>query len=169
MSNDRTMPEIERVDEELVAYLDGELNADERTSVERRLGADEAFRVRLRLLQRTWDALDVLGRADASEAFTRTTVELVAVKTAEDVRTERTRHARKKVWSWMAWTLCSVASAAAGFALLTQVLSRPDRQFVGDLPVIERVDEYRNADSLEFLKALDDSGLFAAELEDDEL
>lgn len=169
MSSEPTLPEIGGVEEELVAYLDGELDSDNRSRVEQRLAADAAFRTRLRTLQRTWDALDVLGRADASEAFTRTTVEFVAVNTAEDVQHEKERQVRKRLWGWVAWTACVVASAAAGYVVLTHVLSRPDRQLVRDLPVIERVDEYRNADSLEFLKALDESGLFAAELENDDL
>jgi anti-sigma factor RsiW len=169
MSSEPTLPEIDGVDEELVAYLDGELDADNRSRVEQRLGQDAAFRTRLRMLQRTWDALDVLGRADANEAFTRTTVEFVAVKTAQDVQHEKRRQVRRRIWGWVAWTAGGLASAAVGFAVLTHFLSRPDRQLVRDLPVIERVDEYRNADSLEFLKALDESGLFAAELENAEL
>jgi len=169
MSSEPALPDVSGVDEELVTYMDGELDAENRFRVEKQLAADAAFRTRLRLLQRTWDALDVLGRADASEAFTRTTVEFVAVNTAQDVEHEKQRQVRKRLWSWIAWTACGVASAAAGFAVLTYVLSRPDRQLARDLPVIERVDEYRNADSLEFLKALDESGLFAAELENDEL
>jgi hypothetical protein len=120
------------------------------------------------MMQRTWDALDVLGRVDASEAFTRTTVEFVAVHAAKDVQHEKGRQTRRQIWSWVGWTACGLAAAAAGFFALTQVLARPDRQLVRDLPVLERVDEYRNADSLEFLKALDESGLFAAELESDE-
>lgn len=169
MSSEPTLPDIDGVDEQLVAYLDGELDANNRSRVEQRLAADAEFRTRLRMLQRTWDALDVLGRADANEAFTRTTVEFVAVKTAQDVQHEKQRQVRKRLWTWVAWTACGLASATAGFVVLTQILSRPDRQLVRDLPVIERVDEYRNADSLEFLKALDESGLFAAELENDEL
>lgn len=169
MSSEPTVPEVDGVDEQLVAYLDGELDANNRSRVEQRLAADAAFRTRLRMLQRTWDALDVLGRADASEAFTRTTVEFVAVKAAQDVQHEKQRQVRERLWAWVAWTACGLASAAAGFVVLTQILSRPDRQLVRDLPVIERVDEYRNADSLEFLKALDENGLFAAELENDEL
>jgi anti-sigma factor RsiW len=169
MSSEPTLPEVDGVDEELVAYLDGELDADNRVRVEKRLAADAVFRKRLRMMQRTWDALDVLGRADASEAFTRTTVEFVAVHAAKDVQHEKGRQTRRQIWSWVGWTACGLAAAAAGFFALTQVLARPDRQLVRDLPVLERVDEYRNADSPEFLKALDESGLFAAELESDEL
>src|SRR5262245_43840057 len=138
--SDPTVSEVERSDEELVSYLDNELQADERAHVERRLADDAAFRTRLRLLQRTWDALDVLGRADVRESFTRTTVELVAVKAAEDVQQEKSLRVRKRTWGWIGWLAGALAAAAAGYMALSHVLSRPDREFVRDLPVIERVD-----------------------------
>ena len=43
--------ENDPLDEELVAYLDGELDAGERARVERRLADDAPYRERLRRLQ----------------------------------------------------------------------------------------------------------------------
>ncbi|MEX2025949.1 MAG: hypothetical protein WEH44_01590, partial [Pirellulaceae bacterium] len=165
MSQQPVTPDVDSADEELVAYLDGELDAGNRAHIERRLADDAAFRTRLRLLQRTWDALDVLGRADVGEKFTRTTVEFVAVKAAEDVVQEQSRRSQKRTWSWMAWAAAAVIAAAAGWLALASVLDRPNRQLLRDLAVIQRVDEYRNADSVEFVQALANSGLFAAEQE----
>lgn len=165
MSRQPITPDINAADEELVAYLDGELDAGNRAQVERRLADDAAFRTRLRLLQRTWDALDVLGRADVGEQFTRTTVEFVAVKAAEDVVREQSRQGQKRRWSWIGWAAAALAAAAAGWLVLAKVLDRPNQQLLRDLAVIQRVDEYRNADSVEFVQALAQSGLFAAELE----
>ncbi|HUE71607.1 MAG TPA: hypothetical protein VMP01_12045 [Pirellulaceae bacterium] len=165
MSQQPITPDVDSADEELVAYLDGELEAGNRAQVERRLADDAAFRTRLRLLQRTWDALDVLGRADVGEKFTRTTVEFVAVKAAEDVVQEQSRRNQKRTWSWIGWAASAVIAAAAGWLVLANVLDRPNQQLLRDLAVIQRVDEYRNADSFEFVQAVEESGLFAAELE----
>ena len=168
MSNERTATnELERTDEELVAYLDGELAVEERGRLERRLADDEGFRARLKALQRTWDALDMLGRADPDEGFTRTTVELVAIKAAADVQDETARTTRRRTWGLAVWSAGALAAAAAGYFVLSQQLGREDRELVRDLPVIERVDEYRSADSVEFVKALEESGLFAAEPENE--
>jgi anti-sigma factor RsiW len=60
--------------EELVAYLDGELDAAARQSVEERLARDAEYRSHLQSLQQAWDLLDELPRSSASESFTRTTV-----------------------------------------------------------------------------------------------
>jgi hypothetical protein len=40
------------------------------------------------------------------------------------------------------------------------VVSRENRRLLRDLPVIERLDEYRYADSVEFLRTLEREGLF---------
>lgn len=167
MSSQPTTPDSTTVDEELVSYLDGELDAATRALVERRLADDEAFRTRLRLLQRTWDALDVLGRTDPDEAFTRTTVELVAIKAAEDAEYEQERQTRRRTWSWMGWGIGVIVVASAGWLVTGHLLTQPDRDLVRDLPLIERVDEYRNAESIEFVKALDQSGLFASEIDNE--
>lgn len=168
MSSERTTTtQLDQTDEELVAYLDGELAADERGRLERRLADDQAFRTRLKALQRTWDALDLLGRADPDEGFTRTTVELVAVKAAADVQDETARTARRRTWGFVAWGAGALSAAVAGYFVLSHRLGQEDRELVRDLPVIERVDEYRSADSLEFVKALEESGLFAAEPENE--
>src|SRR5687768_13871461 len=147
MSQQPTTPDVDPAAEELVAYLDGELDASGRAQVERRLADDAAFRSRLRVLQRTWDALDVLGRADVGEQFTRTTVELVAVKAAEDVVQEHSRRSQSRLWSWIGWASVGLAAAAAGWLALAGILDQPNQRLLRDLAVIELVDEYRNADS----------------------
>ena len=53
-----------------------------------------------------------------------------------------------------------------GYFLTGYVTSQPNRQLVRDLPVIENVDLYRHADSVDFLRELDKQGFFAEEGED---
>jgi hypothetical protein len=47
-------------------------------------------------------------------------------------------------------------------------MTREDRNLVRDLPLIERVDEYRNIEDISFLKQLERENLFATEMSDDE-
>lgn len=151
-------------DEELVAYLDGELAADEQVRVERRLADDPAFRARLAQLQRAWDLLDALQRSEADDSFTRTTVQLVALKAEGDVKAQQTKARRRSGWLWAIGGAATTLSAIAGYLLLARSLDQPNRELVRDLPVIERIDEYRNAESVEFLRELHDQGLFAGEV-----
>jgi anti-sigma factor RsiW len=164
---DRTMndeiDELDPIDEELVAYLDDELDSPDRARVERRLADDEAYRERLRSLQVTWDALDMLPKTVAGDAFAATTVEMVAVE-EEDAVTQAVQQVRaQQSRRWLYITLASVAAAAIGFAVIYQVETNPDRALVRDLPVIERVDQLRNTPSVDFLKQLQQEGLFSAE------
>ena len=69
--------------ERLTAYLDGELDAADASEVERRLSAEPTWAAELQRLQRAWDLLDRLPRAEVGANFTHTTVEMIAVE-AED-------------------------------------------------------------------------------------
>jgi anti-sigma factor RsiW len=69
---------------DLVAYLDGELDAQQTQAVEDRLSSDAVYRQQLRELQQTWDLLDQLPKADVDETFTRTTLSMVAVSVSGD-------------------------------------------------------------------------------------
>jgi anti-sigma factor RsiW len=152
--------------QQLVAYLDGELDADESRQVEQRLADDEPYRRRLKQLDEAWELLDELPRAEVDEMFTRTTVAMVAVAAGQDAE-QALRGRRRR--TWLAWSGAAAAVAVAGtigFFAARVRLDRPNRNLVADLPVIENVDVYRYAESIEWLEMLDRSGLFA---DDEEL
>jgi anti-sigma factor RsiW len=154
------------IDEELVSYLDGELDASGAARVERRLADDASYRARLAQLQRAWDLLDTLQRCEAGDDFTRSTVEMIAVKAVDDAKTGQMRAVRRQSFAWLSIGAVVLVAAVTGYFLLTYRLGQPNRDLVRDLPVIERIDEYRNADSVEFLDRLHKEGLFAAEVDD---
>ena len=70
--------------EELVAYLDGELDAEQSRRIEQRAAVEPDARRMLEEFDRTWHMLDELDALPTSEDFTRTTLEMVAVAAAED-------------------------------------------------------------------------------------
>jgi anti-sigma factor RsiW len=154
--------------EELVAYLDGELDPEASRDVERRLSQDADYRQRLRQLQQSWDLLDRLPKADIDPSFTQSTVALIAARAADDVDVvEAGRSKRRKILRWIG--AGGVAAAfLVGYALVYSVAERHNRRLLRDLPVIERIDEYRYAESLEFLQMLDREGLFVEEDIEDE-
>jgi anti-sigma factor RsiW len=158
--------DTDNADETLVAYLDGELSADEQVRVERRLADDPAFRARLAQLQRAWDLLDALERTEADDDFARSTVEMVAVKAADDVQAARKRSQMRQAWLYALGGSAVTASLFAGYLLVSRWLDQPNRELVRDLPVIERIDEYRTAESVDFLRELHKEGLFAREVDD---
>ncbi len=76
----------EAEDDELVAYLDGELDAETARRLEQRLEADQQLRRKYRQMAVSWDLLDQLPRAKVDDAFTRHTVETVAIAVSDDVQ-----------------------------------------------------------------------------------
>jgi anti-sigma factor RsiW len=137
--------------ETLVAYLDGELSSGERQRVEQQLANDPAFRAELVRLEQVWGLLDELPRAAPGDTFTRSTVEMVAVRVAQDrpgAPAGRSRRAR-----WAVWGGGLAIAAAVGFFALWL---RPNENEVllRDLPVIQDLDAYERAGNYEFLELL---------------
>jgi hypothetical protein len=102
--------------------------------------------------------------------FTRTTVAMVAVAAEQDAQRAQVSRRRRSWLGWMCVTAVVIVAASIGFAAARYRLDRPNRQVATDLPVIENVDIYRYADSVEWLEMLDKAELFDDEEElDDEL
>lgn len=74
--------ELEKLDEELTAYLDGELSPNAAADLEARLVQDESLRQRLAELRKAYDLLDDLPLSTPRQSFTQTTIEMVV----EDLR-----------------------------------------------------------------------------------
>jgi anti-sigma factor RsiW len=164
-----TLLEDDRIREELVAYLDGELDGEDSLRVERRLAEDAAYRQALQELEKAWDLLDALPHAHPDEDFTRTTVEMVVLSARQDIEQVKT-HARRRQWiSLLTLAVLALVAALAGFGGVYWTSTRPNRELVRDLPmrdlpIIENMEYYRHADSLEFLRRLESEGLFQEEV-----
>lgn len=154
------------VQEELVAYLDGELDAAARARVEERLTEDEDYRQKLMRLERAWNVLDALPRTEADAKLTHSTIEMVTVAAREELHDADRAAARRKWIGWMTGVLALVIAAFLGYRAVNRVASRPNEQLVQDLPVIENVELYRHVDSVDFLRQLEQEGLFAQEVND---
>jgi len=160
------VPEIDPVEEELVAYLDEELEPDHRARVEHRLAEDSHYRDKLRHMQKSWDMLDLLARSEPDENFAHTTVAMVALKAKEatDVQKENTQ--RFSLMFQIGVAVSTLACALIAYSVMSWLLALPDRELVADLPLIERLDEYSHAESVDFLRALAEHGLFLPEAPD---
>src|SRR5438132_13136828 len=68
--------------DDLVAYLDGELDEDSARQLEAKLTLDPEARADADALQQTWGLLDYLPRPEPSPSFTHRTLERLAVRTS---------------------------------------------------------------------------------------
>lgn len=157
--------------ENLVAYLDGELPDDEVSAVEKSLVEDASIRRDVEQLTRTYDLLDLLPDSRASDGFAEKT--LTAIRTGEQQSgSERVddheRSGSQKDWGRRAieWSIRVVAfcglmlAAAVGFNSSFRQNSEPIDALLTELPLIQRLDEYQEIGDVQFLKVLSESRLF---------
>jgi anti-sigma factor RsiW len=147
------------LDEQLVAYLDGELDEATGRQIETLVASDPKLRERLARLGRTWDLLGELESPEVGGKFTESTLDMVAVAAEDEVRARREAMPRLRRRRWAMAGASLLAAGAVGF-LAVALLPDPNRQLLQDLPVLENLEEYRNVDDIQFLRALGDAKLF---------
>ena len=165
--------------EELVAYLDGELDAPAAESVATRLSLDPRLRAEADALQRAWDILDVLPRPQPSAAFATRTVSQVIplpggsgtqflVSSGPAPATMPAIPARRAgVGFWLVSAVLILAAGAGGYAG-HRALAPPPKPVAADppledVPLMKNLRLYRNVDDVEYLKKLDSPELFGDE------
>lgn len=163
--DDNTIP-VDDAEQQLVAYLDGELTDDERIVVEARLADDYDYRQRLQRLERAWDMLDTLPKLEASESFVHTTVEMISVAASQELETIQSRD-QSRTWRIAFIALAaSLAAAIGGFAWVNHAASSENEKLLTELPLIENMDRYQKVDEVKFLEQLRKEGLFVSEVDD---
>lgn len=146
--------------EDLVAYLDHELDPAAGEQLERRLAEDATLRKELTRFENVWEALDSLPRASVNDAFTHKTVEMVAQAAEADLR-ETGKHSAKSYSRTWLWGLGLFAlSAVVAFVVVQLRWPNPNRDLIEVLPVVENLEQYRAAGDIDFLRELDKRGVF---------
>ena len=140
--------------DDLVAYLDGELDEAASRRIEERLAGDAVYRRQLASLERAWDCLDDLPQATVDESFTRSTIEMVAQVAAEDIEQEQAAIPARRRTGTMLALAAGVAAILVGFFATAALWPDSDAALVGNLPVIENLDVYRQVETIDYLRAL---------------
>lgn len=145
--------------EELVAYLDGELDASGRRRVEERLRRDPQARAEADALQRTWALLDFLPRSESSPNF--------ASRTLTQLSASAKSPAPGRWLRGLAWAAGLLAAAGIGYAITpvgTPVIDLDrDPVYRAEPRLIENLPLYLAVENLEYLQLLDSMDLFGDE------
>jgi anti-sigma factor RsiW len=146
----------------LVAYLDGELPEPAVKEIDQVLSKSPAVRHDVEMLARTWDLLDELPRLSGGEDFTARTLSVARDEEApkpllppswiERLKSEQLRRGGIVV----AWLVALGASALAGYSVTARFIPDSSEDLLRNLEVVEKLDLYRNVESLDFLKKLDE-------------
>jgi len=137
---------------DLVAYLDVERDEDDAREIEQVLATSEVARHEVEMLGRTWDLLETLPREGASAEFAAKTLATVKVETARPARKWQTETRRGLIA--LGWATTLAAAALFGFAVGQRWIPREDAAYVRELPLLQNLDAYRDAGSVEFLREL---------------
>ncbi|MBA4030131.1 MAG: hypothetical protein C0478_04445 [Planctomyces sp.] len=150
------------VRENLVAYLDGELEEESAQDVDSLLTHNETARHEVEVLARTWELLDLLPATKASSDFTEKTITNIRID-AQPKFTPWLTLAQQKLRQavpWVASGILVIAAAVVGFLATHEWVPDPSRKMLSELPLIEDYDQYVEVESIQFLKELRASGLF---------
>ncbi|HJZ93751.1 MAG TPA: hypothetical protein VKE40_22945 [Gemmataceae bacterium] len=161
--------------EELVAYLDGELDPTAAESMAARMGLDPKLRAEADALQRAWDILDVLPRPQPSAAFaTRTVSQVIPIPAAPNgtlvVTTPMSAvpPARRPGAVFWAAAAAVVLVAGAGGYFGRQAIVPPSKPVspeptADDFSLMKNLRLYHHVDDIDYLKKLDSPELFGDE------
>lgn len=160
-------------DDDLIAYLDGELDDDAAEAVESKLANDPDARTRADEYKKSFGLLDYLPKSEPSSTFaTRTITRLMPAVSASGSQTTPTTLPRpRKVWpEVMIWGLLAVLATIAAFAgsrVWRQATTLPPADLpISDLAVIESLPLYAGVDDIDFLRDLAKVDLFDADSAD---
>jgi len=157
--------DAEQLNEQLSAYIDGELSPEETIVLEQRLAADEKLRKRLAGLKNNWGLLESLPRENVSSRFTASTVEMVAIRATANNSLDTST-----AIGWASqnsrWLFILAAALLAGFfgyvatrvitntSPVNGLLENRNALLIKHLNFLEHFPEYQLTDNINFLKKL---------------
>jgi anti-sigma factor RsiW len=173
-------PLSEKDREDLVAYLDGELDSESTRALEVRLNLDAAARAEAEALRRAWDMLDYLPKPEPSGSFTSQTLEKVGLTCPVTVPTKTLPFSNWHSWSFrLGWVAATLLAGTVGYAGVSWMAKRHaavpsptansaapspasdyEALLVRDLRLIEHKRLYDFVEDTHFLNLLDDPDLF---------
>jgi hypothetical protein len=151
--------------EDLVAYLDGELEGDQSRAIDQALVNSPVARHEVEMLTRTWEMLDLLPQEKAPETFTQTTMHTISLeeKTEPTVNLDQYLPQIRFFLMALVWLVSVSLASWLGFTIANSWVENPTDQLVEDLPVIQNLELYESlniegATGVDLLKELERTG-----------
>lgn len=159
-----TDAEIDPLDEEIAAYLDGELAPEARADFERRLADDPQLRARVDAERSAWNALSLLDVEAPNERLPDAVVERLDSETQTELLALSTALRRRRALRALGLGSTALLLAALGFGVCSFFFPDVQTRRERDFRVVERLAQLEIVGDFDYLTALDASGLFAAPL-----
>ncbi|WP_020471347.1 anti-sigma factor [Zavarzinella formosa] len=178
-SEDPAPPDV-KATEELVAYLDGELDTPDAEAMATKISLNPVLRAEADSLKRTWDVLDMLPRPKPSASFASKTISQVLPVPAIAPLSEATTRPSAPVTmvavpavpasgraAWIAAGILTVLFGGLGGYFGRSLLKPPpderghDSEMINELSLLKNARLYRHVNDMEYLRKLDSPELFA--------
>lgn len=159
--HDESLPTPDQVRADLVAYLDGELDEVATLAVEQSLSESAEIRQEVESLSKTWDLLETLPPVQASSQFTERTLASLEVTAAPPPTQTMITPAVRRQLSYGALIFGAALCGLLGYLITNRGMSDPSDPIVRDLPVLERLELYRDVEDVEFLEEFEKLGPLA--------
>lgn len=185
-------PEDGGATDELVAFLDGELDPQDNEVVEAKISRDPNVRAQADALKKTWELLDHLPRPEPTPNFTERTVSRIepvgrsgsrvsangptsahsrsAITPAQSAAATVTLPApppRRRLPALFTWFVFAALTGLLGYFVHAQIVrwdqQELDAKILSESRMLQDVQRYRYVDDLAFLQALDNPELFGEE------
>ena len=153
----------QKIDEEITAYLDGELTGEALGNIEKRLATDNAFRSRLQDLDRGWMLLNELPQSEVHQNFAATTVEMVALHEQHPGNAKYGGSAGQLIQQWAFVGFAVLAACLTGFILSTAIaallsacglLKNHNDAVLENFPILQNLDKYKLVENIAFVQAI---------------
>ena len=153
-------------DDELIAFLDGELDGPEAEAMEERIANDPTIRLRAEEYKKTYGMLDFLPNREPSSTFTTQTMTRIQWPTTTiEQPIAKTTSRRSALWVFALFGMLSLALGVgvhAGWRTIVMTPTSSDPS-LDDLRIIEQLPISMGVDNLDFLLSLEAAGLFQSE------
>ena len=138
--------------ENLVAYLDGELDEAVSRSISTTLTASLTARRELETLEKTWEMLNYLPLPKASQDFAEKTFSEMRRLAERGERMESSfLQGAARIARLGLVVVASAALAAVAYLSVLWAIPNPSARLANDLPIAEHLDEYRDIKDKAFL------------------
>lgn len=147
--------------DDLVAYLDGELDEAASREMEAKLSLDAEARAEAEAMRRTWELLDYLPVAEPSPGFTHQTLDRIA--TLQSAKIGRAAWPRLRPWLFgLIWIVALLLAGLLSFLVAQRLRATEssDRALLRDQRLLENKRLYENVESYHFLLDLSHPSLF---------
>lgn len=147
--------------ENLVAYLDGELEDSESQEIDRILARSDVARHEVEALSRAWEMLDLLPTPKARAEFTEKTMTTLRLQEIpSDFTDQPWFHYMRRGAVASIWLVAIAASGLVGLLATWQWYPNPHRDLLEELPVVKQLDIYSEVKDVEFLRLLQSEKVF---------